>query len=390
MAHFQIYEDKDNNKENSTVNVLTRGKNTKQPLGLLNTNKINQKNNAKPFGELVEIHKFAAKKSNELLPVIEQLESISLPQDEVDSIPMSVDRSSTEVFSSQVIQKKATRVSSAYDEVHYQKDILVNCRVGELKNRPQPLYMVRQKDICHKMRSVLIDWLVEVTVDYEMNSETLYLCISFIDRFLSQVAVKRSVLQLVGTTALFIACKFEEMTPPQVEELIYITDDSYTREEILNMERFMLKILSFNLVTPTAYAFVKMYAVMCDEMCETLKSLAMYISELSLLKGDPFLLYLPSMISSAALALARHILGMEIWSPQLEQITTYKLKDLRTVVLALSSNHRSAKGLKLQGIQKKYKGKQYGNVAEIDDLELTQDRFDLLSVAYEAKHSTRI
>ncbi|KAH8266120.1 hypothetical protein KR038_004660 [Drosophila bunnanda] len=377
MASFQIYQDNDNNKENPTVNLPARAKNTKQPLGLLNTNKINRKKNANPSVKYVEIQKILAKKSNELQPGIEQLQAISLPEDEMRSIPMSVEHNNPQILGNS-------------PRFPYPKDILASYREGELKTQPQPLYMVRQEDICHRMRSVLIDWLVEVTVSFEINTETLYLSVSSIDRFLSQEAVRRSVLQLVGTTGLFIASKFEEMVPPKVEELINLTDNSYTSQEILNMERLMLKTLSFNLVTPTAYAFVKTYAVMCDDMTEILEYLTMYISELSLLEGDPFLLFLPSIVSSAALALARHILGMEMWSPQLEEITSYKLKDLRTVVLALSSHHRSAKGLDLQGIQKKYKREQYGNVAEIDGVELTHDQFDLLCVAYEASHNTRI
>ncbi|XP_017028694.1 G2/mitotic-specific cyclin-A-like [Drosophila kikkawai] len=383
MASFRIYQDKENNKENFSSNVLVRGKNAKQPLGLLNTNKINQKNNANPYRE-------------KQLGGCRELQTISLAKDEVPCIPMSVDRSVKEGFSTDTEQKneqvnpeEATSRPSAYPEVQYQKDILATCREGELKNRPKPLYMLLQDDISYKMRSVLIDWLVAVAVDYRINTETLYLSVSYVDRFLSLVAVRRSVLQLVGTTALFIASKFEEMAPPPVEELIYITDDSYTREELLQMERYMLKKLSFKLVTPTAYAFVKMYAVMCDDMSKVLKSLAMYISELSLLKANPFLLYLPSIISSASLALARHILGMEMWSPQLEQITSYKLEALKTVILALSSHHSSAKDLKYQAIQKKYKGDHYGNVAHIEDIELTQDQFDQLFQAYEAKHKQK-
>jgi cyclin A len=55
------------------------------------------------------------------------------------------------------------------------------------------------------MRAVLIDWLVEVTEEYKMQTETLYLAVNFIDRFLSYMSVVRAKLQLVGTAAMFIA-----------------------------------------------------------------------------------------------------------------------------------------------------------------------------------------
>jgi len=55
------------------------------------------------------------------------------------------------------------------------------------------------------MRSILIDWLVEVSEEYKLDTETLYLSVFYLDRFLSQMAVVRSKLQLVGTAAMYIA-----------------------------------------------------------------------------------------------------------------------------------------------------------------------------------------
>lgn len=55
------------------------------------------------------------------------------------------------------------------------------------------------------MRSILVDWLVEVAEEYRLQTETLYLAVSYIDRFLSYMSVVKSKLQLVGTAAMFIA-----------------------------------------------------------------------------------------------------------------------------------------------------------------------------------------
>ena len=55
------------------------------------------------------------------------------------------------------------------------------------------------------MRSILVEWLVEVAEEYNLELETLYLTISYLDRFLSVMSVLRGKLQLVGVTAMFIA-----------------------------------------------------------------------------------------------------------------------------------------------------------------------------------------
>lgn len=65
--------------------------------------------------------------------------------------------------------------------------------------------MLKQPDISYGMRAILVDWLVEVVEEYNMKTETLYLAVSYIDRFLSYMSVVRAKLQLVGTAAMFIA-----------------------------------------------------------------------------------------------------------------------------------------------------------------------------------------
>lgn len=65
--------------------------------------------------------------------------------------------------------------------------------------------MKKQPDITASMRCILVDWLVEVAEEYKLANETLYLAVSYIDRFLSHMSVLRAKLQLVGTASAFIA-----------------------------------------------------------------------------------------------------------------------------------------------------------------------------------------
>lgn len=76
--------------------------------------------------------------------------------------------------------------------------------------------MHTQMDINCKMRAILIDWIVEVHLKFKLADPTLYLTCHIIDRFCMQENVHRSKLQLVGVTALLIACKYEEIFPTEV------------------------------------------------------------------------------------------------------------------------------------------------------------------------------
>lgn len=73
---------------------------------------------------------------------------------------------------------------------------------------------------------------------FELMDETLFLTVNIIDRFLERQLVIRKKLQLVGVTALLLACKYEEVIVPVVEDLILICDKAYTKDEILDMVIF--------------------------------------------------------------------------------------------------------------------------------------------------------
>jgi cyclin-A len=89
-----------------------------------------------------------------------------------------------------------------------------------------------QNDINQNMRGILVDWLVEVAEEYKLSSENLYLSTNYVDRFLSVIPVLRGKLQLVGVSCMLIASKYEEIFAPQVEDFVYITDNTYTAEEV--------------------------------------------------------------------------------------------------------------------------------------------------------------
>merc|ERR1719369_1188225 len=141
----------------------------------------------------------------------------------------------------------------------YFEDIYKYLRQSEVKRLPKSNYMTKQPDISHSMRSILVDWLVEVSEEYKLHDETLYLAVNYIDRFLSQMSVLRGKLQLVGTAAMFIAAKFEEIYPPDATEFVYITDDTYTKRQVLRMEHLILKVLAFDLTPPTIFYFVNRF-----------------------------------------------------------------------------------------------------------------------------------
>uniref|UniRef100_A0A452VHU6 Cyclin A1 n=1 Tax=Ursus maritimus TaxID=29073 RepID=A0A452VHU6_URSMA len=244
----------------------------------------------------------------------------------------------------------------------YAEEIHQYLREAEIRHRPKAHYMRKQPDITEGMRMILVDWLVEVGEEYKLRAETLYLAVNFLDRFLSCMSVLRGKLQLVGTAAILLASKYEEIYPPEVDEFVYITDDTYTKRQLLRMEHLLLKVLAFDLTVPTTNQFLLQY-LRRQGVCVRTENLAKYVAELSLLEADPFLKYLPSLIAAAAYCLANYTVNRHFWPETLAAFTGYSLNE---IVPCLSELHKACLDIPhrpQQAIREKYKASKYMHVS---------------------------
>ncbi|KAJ1365347.1 hypothetical protein KIN20_025619 [Parelaphostrongylus tenuis] len=83
-----------------------------------------------------------------------------------------------------------------------------------------------------KMRSILVDWLIQVHTRFHLLAETLHLTIYLLDVMLSRTKVEKAELQLVGVACMLVASKYEEIYAPEIHDFEYITDNAYTKKQI--------------------------------------------------------------------------------------------------------------------------------------------------------------
>lgn len=296
------------------------------------------------------------------LKLNETVTSLRQPLSTID-VPSCMDVSFDSPMDMSVIEGEDKAVNVNVTE--YVEEIHTYLREMELKSRPKAGYMKKQPDITNSMRAILVDWLVEVGEEYKLQNETLYLAVNYIDRFLSSMSVLRGKLQLVGTAAMLLASKFEEIYPPEVAEFVYITDDTYTKKQVLRMEHLVLKVLSFDLAAPTINQFLTQY-ILHQPVSNTVESLAMFLGELSLVDSEPFLKYLPSQTAAAALSLANHTVTGGSWAKSLVEVTGYSLEDLMPCIEDLHQTYLAAAQHAQQSVREKYKGSKYNGVSEIE------------------------
>lgn len=111
------------------------------------------------------------------------------------------------------------------------------------------------------MRAYLIDWLTELHIKFKLWTETMYVCVGIIDKYLMvESDFKKKDLQCLGLTALHIAGKYEEIYPPELKNLLRVTDNAVSKEQVLKLEFRILQMLDFNMTWPSIYRFLERYS----------------------------------------------------------------------------------------------------------------------------------
>jgi len=225
-------------------------------------------------------------------------------------------------------------------------------------------YISQQNEITEAMRAILVDWLVEVQESFELNHETLYTAVKMTDIYLSRKQVRKEDLQLVGATACLIACKVDERIPPLVDDFLYVCDDAYNRDQLMKMERKMLKVVGFDLGYSLSYRYVRRYGRVCRVTMPVL-TLARYILEMSLMEYKLNTDTSESKLAASCLILAMKMKGITGFTATMEYFSGYKLSELEHIFSDLVSLLEKPPGANLRTIRSKYSHKVFHEVATI-------------------------
>ena len=155
---------------------------------------------------------------------------------------------------------------------------------------------------------------------------------------------------------MFIAFKVEEVFMPDISDFVLITDNTYSKQDIKNMEIKILGTLNFKLSNPLPLSFLFL-----SVQEEYNPILSQYILELSLLDYAQVALP-PSLTAAAALQLSTLLQGYP------SRITSaYSAQQLLPVIQRMAAVLLGAEDHCLQGVRNKYSTLKYGRVAQLGE-----------------------
>ena len=226
-----------------------------------------------------------------------------MPQ-QVPQMPVSR-RSSLLVFNAQ--QSRANLADILFEN-EYQGDTLEHMSQMEKQTMPTVELMDVQPELHWFMRPYLVDFLIEIHQTFRLRSETLYLTMNIVDRYVSKRIVYKRHYQLVGCAALLIAAKFEDSKDrvPTVQELSQMCCNAYDTSAFTQMEGHVLSTIDWSIGHPTAEAWLR-YEYACAPPANiNTHNVARFLLEFTLFHRD-FVSTPPSALAAGAMMLARYM-----------------------------------------------------------------------------------
>jgi hypothetical protein len=244
----------------------------------------------------------------------------------------------------------------------YVQDMFEYYREQEHRAVVDPQYMEDQLFITERMRGILVDWMYLVVSRLKLSADCFHLAVNILDRYLAEKKANKRNLQLVGTAAVFIASKYEDIYAAPADDLVYLCDKAYTHEQIYSMEEKILKTLNYQISIPTTYKFFLRYLNAAHTNKE-IANLSNYILDESTLSIE-LIKFMPSQLAAASVFIARKAMGRNAWSPTLLKYSKYREEEIIPVATAMmqAKNNLSSS---LTAIKKRYNSRKKEHVAKI-------------------------
>ena len=321
---------------------------------------------SKPLKDVTNIHKNDSKKKSASKvnnkPVRAESNNFNkiLNNNSNTDQPKPIDLNINTKSLSQLNEIDKNNVSNIYECSEYAFEIYNYLQKYEAKHKN---FLNAKYDFTEKMRSTIVDWIIEVHIKFKSLPETLYLCLNYFDRFINLEKISKSRLQLVIITCLFLASKYEEIYPPEMKDFIYVTDKNVSQLDMIKCEKLILKQLNFEICIPSIYRFLQRYSKLLS-MDETTFYLSQYIAENQLIDTYKSK-YTPSQIAAGSIYLASVNRNLKPWNDLLFEQTGYNEK----CVLEWAKDFKKSVDYVIKegykGLKKKFQNSKYQEVSNL-------------------------
>jgi len=115
----------------------------------------------------------------------------------------------------------------------------------------------QNENIDENLRKTVINWLIEVSLNYELNDATFFRAVYIFDKYLYKKEIDPNYYQLIAVTCLWFCTKIEEIYPIETEDLINLCGNIITEKDLSKIEKSLVKTLNYDVYYPTIFNYIE-------------------------------------------------------------------------------------------------------------------------------------
>ena len=120
-------------------------------------------------------------------------------------------------------------------------------------------YFKFQPDINENKRAILVNHLIDISIDLQLSHDTIHLGIILMDKYLATEKISQCDLLAVGIVCLCLATKMEEVLPISFKDYVDIIDNAYTVKYLINLEHIILEKINYSVYYDTIVQFLNIF-----------------------------------------------------------------------------------------------------------------------------------
>jgi cyclin A len=251
-------------------------------------------------------------------------------------------------------------------DAHYERCIHIAKRDAEGAHVMDTRYIYSpnkralQQYLTVEMRTILVDWLIDLADTHRISTQCIYLTVHLLDFIVSKKIFRKTQFQLVGCACLLLASKMEEICAISAEYLVKYSDHCFDLDLLMQMEQQIAIKVDFNMNLPTRLYFLQRL-IIAAKLNGPESAFAMYLCELTLLDfslaGDPM-----SKVAAAVIHVTLQLfrpLDSLIWNSTLQYYSMYTEKQIMKCVVSVFRLHSTLAESNYKAAYKRYDKKEH-------------------------------
>jgi len=214
------------------------------------------------------------------------------------NLKKSEDKKETSAFQYNILSKRDLMINmnsiTEYMVKSYGPELYIT--TVELDSIKREITFLRRHHISSNSRTKMVSWMMEIFASYASEPLTFFLAVEIMDNYLQKTnkIFNENDIHLIGMVCMYMASKMEDIIPLHMVHIkTKIGHDKFSQQEIIMLERDILKVLDWDILLITTYDVVKTFLsdfyvnnrdminnLKMDIICYDLEIISIFLSKL--------------------------------------------------------------------------------------------------------------